>query len=62
MCYISHAHPPAHLTSLHWNEEMAAPALTIQEAPEMAAAVIPKKERVPTSVTAPVLLVLFSHR
>ena len=40
---------------------MAAPVLTILETPEMAAAVIPKKERVPTSITAPVLLVLFSQ-
>ena len=42
---------------------MAAPALATQEAPEMAAAVTHKKERLPTtSVTAPVLLVLFSYR
>jgi hypothetical protein len=37
---------------------MAAPTLVIQEAPEMAAAMIHKKERPPTSATAPNLLVL----
>lgn len=41
---------------------MAAPALATREAPEMAAAVIHKKERLPTLETAPDLLVLFSHR
>ena len=37
---------------------MAAPALPIQETPEMAAALIHKKERPPTSATAPNLIVL----
>lgn len=30
--YVSHAHPPTHLAPQNWNEEMAAPALTAQEA------------------------------
>ena len=50
------------LTSLHKNREMAARALATQEASEMAAAMIHKKERLPTSEIAPDLLVLFSHR
>ena len=37
---------------------MAAPTLVIQEAPEMAAAMIHKKERPPTSATTPNLLIL----
>ena len=37
---------------------MAAPALPIQEAPEMAAALVHEKERPPTSATAPNLIVL----
>lgn len=44
-CSVSHAYPPAHLTPLHRNEEMAAPALPIQEAPEMAAALMPSPNR-----------------
>lgn len=46
-------HPPAQLTPLHRNEEMAALALAIQEVPQMAAAVTHKKERPPSSETAP---------
>ena len=59
-CSISHAHPPTHLAPLHRNEEMAAPALAIQVALEMAAALIHKKEWLPTLTTAPNLLLLLT--
>ena len=41
---------------------MAAPALVTQEAPEMAAAIVYKKERVPGLETSHSLLILFIYR